>query len=292
MLKIFVSLLVLLVTVSGCATPKKDDEPPPPVIGGNDNLTGAAAIPVTFEQFARKTRSSTGIAGVEEARYSTLRDAAVGYSAQAAYERRTWEILRELEGQSTALSEEFNFNNVVYSTPKQAGYVIPPVVTCAKEAITITKSGRESVAADEYYRIEQPGRIVGVIPTWRDYLVMQMDKASNPEEQFLPSDKEERKIWDKFMAEGWRQGREQAEEALKLNMNLLRRDYLGMIEYRRLVDAGLIRSLMISSSEVRAKGTVNELFIGQRRVRIENDASFVTNPRKWKPVTRRFEISK
>jgi defect-in-organelle-trafficking protein DotC len=87
------------------------------------------------------------------------------------------------------------------------------------------------------------------------------------------------------MAEGWRAGFKQAEEALEINLALLKRDYGGMIEYRRLVDAGLMKSLLISSSEVRAKGTADELFIGQRRVRIENDATFVTDPKNWKPVT-------
>ncbi|RUV04212.1 MULTISPECIES: type IV secretory system conjugative DNA transfer family protein [unclassified Mesorhizobium] len=289
---IFAALSVS-VALAGCATTQNPEEPPPPpVVGGVDNLTHGSAAPLTYEQFARRTRSGTGANAVDTERYSALREAALAYSAQAAYERRSWEILRELEAQSSRLSQEFNYNDIVYKAPKEAGYVVPPVVSRAKEAITITKGGRESVAADEYYRIERPGRLVGVVPTWRDYLVMGVDKASDPSDQFLPSDKEERKIWDRYMAEGWRQGRMQAEEALKENMNLLRRDYVGMIEYRRLVDAGLIRSLVVSSSEVRAKGTPDELFIGQRRVKIENAATFVSDPGRWKPITRRFEVTK
>lgn len=292
LISIFAALSVSVALV-GCATTTNPDEPPPPpTLGGVDNLTSGSASPATYEQFARKTRSGTGANAVDAERYSALRDAALSYSAQAAYERRSWEILRELEAQSSKLSAEFNFNDVVYKAPKETGYVIPPVVSRAKEAVTITNGGRESVAADEYYRIEKPGRLGGGVPTWRDYLVMGMDKTPDPSDQFLPSDKKERKIWDRYMAEGWRQGRMQAEEALKENMNLLRRDYVGMIEYRRLVDAGLIRSLVVSSSEVRAKGTPEELFIGQRRVKIENAATFVDDPRRWKPITRRFEVSK
>ena len=290
-----IAAMSVSVSLAGCTTTdsvKLDEPPPPPVLGGVDNLAGGSSAPLTYEQFAKKTRSGTGANAVDAARYSALRDAALAYSAQAAYERRSREILKELELKTTDLSQEFNFNDVVYKAPRETGYVVPPVVSKAKEAITITDGGRESVAADEYYRIEKPGRLVAVIPSWRDYLVMGIDKTPDPSDQFLPSEKEERKVWDRYMAEGWRQGRMQAEEALKENMNLLRRDYLGMVEYRRLVDAGLVNSMVITSSEVRAKGTPEELFIGQRRVKIENSATFNSDPRRWKPITRRFEVNK
>jgi defect-in-organelle-trafficking protein DotC len=259
-------------------------EQPSPLIGGPEKLSGAAAVPLTYGQFARRTRSSAG-AGIAQKRMEVLRDAATAYAAQAGFERRAYEIMDELERKSAQLSEQFKFNEVVYTAPREAGFIVPPVVTHATAALTITKSGRESVAADKYYRIEKPGRIVGIAPTWRDYLVMPLDKASDPDDRLLPVDKDERSVWDKYMAEGWRAGFKQAEEALEINLALLKRDYGGMIEYRRLVDAGLMKSLLISSSEVRAKGTADELFIGQRRVRIENDATFVTDPKNWKPVT-------
>lgn len=297
MIKLRASIAVLSLSAAlvGCQTTNPtgvEKIPPPPQLGSGDALGGGSHAPMSYEQFAKKTRSGTGANAVDSERFSALRDAALAYSAQASYERRSWEILRELEAQSAKLSSEFNFNDVVYTAPKEAGIVVPPVVSRAKEALTITNGGKESVAADEYYRIEKPGHLVGVVPTWRDYLVMMMDKTPDPSDQFLPSDKKERQIWDRYMAEGWKQGQLQAEETLKENMRLLRRDYLGMIEYRRLVDAGLINSMVVTSSEVRAKGTPRELFVGQRRVKIENAATFVSDPRRWKPVTRRFEGSK
>lgn len=284
-----VSAVVLL---SGCTTTDNavEELPPPVLVGGADRLAGAA--PPSYEQFARATRNETGAGTIEQGRYSALREAALAYASQAGYERRQWEIFKELEAKSPALSKQFNFNDVVYVAPRQAGYVVPPVVARAKEAITIKNGGRESVAADEYYRIELPGKLVSVIPSWRDYLIMGVDKTSAPEDDFLPSNKDERKIWDRFMAEGWGQGRQLAEATLKENMNLLQRDYQGMIEYRRLVDAGMINSMVITASEVRARGTVDELFVGQRRVKIENTATFNTNSGRWKPVTRRFETAK
>ncbi|MGA1834235.1 type IV secretory system conjugative DNA transfer family protein [Rhizobium wenxiniae] len=291
MFKTISTTALVAVLLCACTTTEKQDEPPPPLlIGGTDKLAGAP--PLSYEQFARSSRNVTGASLVDQGRFSALRDAALAYASQAGYERRQWEIFKDLEIKGADLSRQYNFNDVVYVAPKQAGYVVPPVVSRAKEAITITRGGTESVAADEYYRIELPGRLVSIVPTWRDYLIMGVDKTSAPEDHFLPANKEERKIWDRYMAEGWGQGRQLADATLKENMNLLQRDYQGMIEYRRLVDAGMINSMVVRSSEVRARGTVDELFIGQRRVKIENSATFNTNSGRWKPVTRRFSVVK
>lgn len=291
MFRMISTAITVATLLSACTTTDKQDEPPPPLlIGGTDKLAGAP--PLTYEQFARSSRNVTGASLVDQGRFSALRDAALAYASQAGYERRQWEIFKDLETKAPNLSRQYNFNDVVYVAPKQAGYVVPPVVSRAKEAITITRGGTESVAADEYYRIELPGRLVSIVPTWRDYLIMGVDKTSAPEDHFLPANKEERRIWDRYMSEGWGQGRQLAEATLKENMNLLQRDYQGMIEYRRLVDAGMINSMVVRSSEVRARGTVDELFIGQRRVKIENSATFNTNSGRWKPVTRRFSVVK
>lgn len=291
MLKTFPAAAAVALLLCACSTTEKSNEPPPPLlIGGADKLAGAP--PLSYEQFARASRNTTGASLVDQGRFSALRDAALAYASQAGYERRQWEIFKDLETKGPDLSRQYNFNDVVYVAPKQAGYVVPPVVSRAKEAITITRGGTESVAADEYYRIELPGRLVSIVPTWRDYLIMGVDKTSAPEDHFLPANREEQKIWDRYMAEGWGQGRQLAEATLKENMNLLQRDYQGMIEYRRLVDAGMINSLVIRSSEVRARGTMDELYVGQRRVKIENSATFNTNSGRWKPVTRRFSVVK
>lgn len=109
--------------------------------GDPDKLTGASYVPATYEQFAKRTRSGDPGAGVERARVEILRDAAISYAAQAGFERRAYESMAELERKSPQLSEEFNFGAVVYTAPREAGYVAPPVVTRATEALTITKGG-------------------------------------------------------------------------------------------------------------------------------------------------------
>jgi defect-in-organelle-trafficking protein DotC len=165
-------------------------------------------------------------------------------------------------------------------------------VSRATAAINVDESGQSAVAADEFYRLEIPGRIVTIVPTWRDYLVIPLVEASDPDDDFLPQDREEKQVFNRFAAEGWQAGVEQADEALGLNFARLKRDYLGMVEYRRMVQSGLVRELVLESSERRSAGDGDELFIGERRVRIVSTAQFVRDPKQWKPLQRRYAVTK
>ena len=264
------------------------DIAPSPLVGGNDILAKGPA-PIDFETFKRRAKSGKyAVTDVDKIRREVLSEAATAYASQAGYYKRAYDIMRQLEVDSPKLSKAFNFNRVVYLTPKEAGFVVPPIVTRGTAALNINDTGTKSVAADEYYRIERPGHLVGVVPTWRDYLVLPLEEPNEPDPDFIPQDDEEKKIWEAYLDEGWKAGVSQADEALKASMNELRRDYLGMVEYRRLVDAGLIKELAIVWEEKRSSGDINELFIGERTVKIVDAATFVHNPKNWKPVTRRF----
>ena len=258
-------------------------------LAGNNDLLAKGPPPLDFASFSKRARSGKyATTEVEKIRHEVLRDAATAYASQAGYYRRAYDIMRQLEVESGRLSESFNFNRVVYVAPKEAGFVVPPIVTRGTSALQINDTGTKSVAADEYYRIEVPGRLVGVVPTWRDYLVLALEQPNEPDIEFLPQDDDERRIFDAYLAEGWKVGEGMADDALKAAMNDLRRDYLGMVEYRRLVDAGLIKELAVRWEERRATGAPDELFIGERTVRIVDAATFVRDPSRWKPVTRRL----
>ncbi|MBD7991837.1 type IV secretory system conjugative DNA transfer family protein [Ochrobactrum sp. Sa2BUA5] len=282
-----VGFLFLACFLSACARHHEALLPALPSIGGKEALT-QPEVPLNYAGFIAQTQQNEPGSGVAAARVQILREAAISYAAQAGYRRRVFEIMRGLETRAPQLSEQFNFNAIVFTAPHQAGYIVPPVVSRTRQALTISQQGRESVAADDYYRIQQPGRIVGIVPTWRDYLVLPLDKPSEPDPQFLPRGKAERTFWERALAEGWAAGNQQADEALAINLNRLARDYLGMIEYRRLVAAGMITSLLVSSSQSTITGNKTELFIGQRQVRIQSDAGFAPQVAKGRTIKARL----
>ncbi|MBO6727860.1 MAG: type IV secretory system conjugative DNA transfer family protein [Rhizobiaceae bacterium] len=290
-----IPLLVVSFALTACETLQpKDDllaEPEPIFVGGPDDFRSDRP-PASFAEFSRRTRRGNYETSVEEERYDLLREAAVSYAAQAGYQHRVWEVMRQLERDSGRLSRSFDFNRVAYRAPRETGYILPPVVSRATAAINVDETGQSAVAADEFYRLEIPGRIVTIVPTWRDYLVIPLEEAAEPEDDFLPQNKEEKQVFDRFAAEGWQAGVEQADEALELNFARLRRDYLGMVEYRRMVQAGLVRELVIESSERRSAGDGDELFIGERRVQIVSAARFVRDPSQWRPLQSRYAVTK
>ncbi|MCQ0090592.1 type IV secretory system conjugative DNA transfer family protein [Roseovarius sp. M141] len=294
-LKTSVIVLSAVVVLSGCEalTLKEPEavEPDPIFVGGPDQYRSNRP-PADFAEFSRRTKRGNYETSVEDERYDLLREAAVSYAAQAGYQHRVWEVMRQLEQDSPKLSRTFDFNRVAYAAPRETGYILPPVVSRATAAINVDESGQSAVAADEFYRLEIPGRIVTILPTWRDYLILPLEEASEPDDDFLPQDREEKQVFNRFAAEGWQAGVEQADEALGLNFARLKRDYLGMVEYRKMVQAGLVRELVLESSERRSAGEGDELFIGERRVRIVSTARFVRDPKHWKPLRRRYAVTK
>ncbi len=289
-------VLMAAFVLSACETLEllnaPEDLPPPPIVVGGPDQYRSDRAPETFSQFTARAQRGSFETEIEEERYDLLRDAALSYAAQAGYERRVWQIMRQLEADSPKLSQSFDFNRVAYRAPQETGYILPPVVSRATAAINVAENGRSAVAADEYYRIEIPGRITTVVPTWRDYLVIPLEEPARQNDDFLPQNREEKRVFARFAAEGWQAGVEQADEALALNFARLRRDYLGMIEYRRMVQAGLITEMIIRDSERRATGAGEELFIAERRVQIINAARFVRDPSKWRPLQRRVAVIK
>jgi defect-in-organelle-trafficking protein DotC len=287
--------LLAFVVLAGCETLQIEEsdfqEPDPILVGGPDQFRSDRP-PADFAEFSARTRRGNYETSVDEDRYDLLREAAVSYAAQAGYQHRVWEVMRQLERDSPKLSRTFDFNRVSYRAPRETGYILPPVVSRATAAINVDESGQSAVAADEFYRLEIPGRIVTIIPTWRDYLVIPLEEASEPDDDFLPQNREEKQVFNRFAAEGWQAGVEQADEALGLNFARLKRDYLGMVEYRRMVQAGLVKELVLASSERRSAGDGDELFIGERRVQIVSSAQFVRDPSQWKPLQRRYAVTK
>ena len=295
-LKVISASLALLMILPGCETLNinldEESAPPPPILADGPDEYRSDRTPDSFDQFAVRAQRGNFETDIEEERYGLLREAALSYAAQAGYERRVWEIMRQLEADSGTLSASFDFNRVAYRAPRETGYILPPVVSRATAAINVEENGRSAVASDEYYRLEIPGRITTVVPTWRDYLVIPLEEPAQQNDDFLPQDQDEKRVFARFAAEGWQAGVEQADEALDLNFARLRRDYLGMVEYRRMVEAGLVTELVIRDSEARSAGEGDELFIGERRVQIVNAATFVRDPANWRPLQRRFDVIK
>lgn len=272
--------------LSACAQVPPNSAPPavsqPAPIGGGDDLRRGAE-PVADPSKVRIELYDPEKETVEitELRRQALQEAAQGYGSQLGYARRVWEIEGLLEDRSADLDEVFSFDRVVSEAPVKAGYIIPPIVSRSFDAFQSSEEGRAASVADEYLTIVAAGRIVPVTPTWRDYLLFSSPDPEKPARSLFPSNEAERELFLGWFQEGWTAGVSLADEEIGHRLTRLRRDYEGMLQYRRLVNMGMMDRMVLQEADFGVTGGGEEMRIGSRTVRIVSDAQFDADPLRW-----------
>lgn len=272
--------------LSACAPVPSNMSPPaapaPQIIGGSEELRRGpepVANPSQVRIDLHDPRSEK--VEITEIRRRALMEAAQGYGSQMGYARRVWEIEGLLEARAPSLDEVFSFARVVSEAPVKAGYIVPPIVSRSFDAFRSDNEGREASVADEYLTIVAPGRIVPVTPTWRDYLLFTAAQPEEPARSLLPSNEMERQLFTEWFRDGWSAGVSLADEEMNLRLTRLRRDYEGMLQYRRLVSMGMMDRMVLAQADFGVTGGGDEMRIGSRTVQIVSDAQFDANPRRW-----------
>lgn len=277
--------LVFVMTLSACAPVgiERADQSPlaPPMTGGPDILNAMTPPPASPSSVKIPSAGASQDSGITKIRSQALQEAAQSWGSQMGYARRSYEVIGRLEARSADLSTVFDFNRVVSAAPRGVGVVIPPVVSRSFDAFVSDASGREVSAADEYLTIVRAGRISPVEPTWRDYLVFSAPTPEDPPRSLLPDDKAESDQFRKWFNEGWAEGVALVDAELQSRIDRLNRDYTGMLQYRRLVAQGLMDRMVLADADFGVTVDGDEMRIGSRTVRIESDASFQGNPKRW-----------
>ena len=280
--------VAVIALLSACSTVPGPDAPPavaaPAVIGAADDLRlgpAPAASPDEVE-IAIYEEDEEDAEEITEIRRQALLEAAQGYGSQLGYARRAWEIESLLEKRSIQLSQIFDFNRVVSEAPVRAGYVVPPIVSRSHDAFRTDADGREASVADEYLTIVAPGRIMPVQPTWRDYLLFSAGEPHDLPQSLQPRSEGEKELFDAWFREGWVAGVALADAEMDSRLARLRRDYEGMLQYRRLVSMGMMDRMVLQDADFGVTGSGDEMRIGSRTVQIVSDAQFETDPARWK----------
>ena len=262
--------------------PPETDMPPIPVLGGIDQLGLEAEPPADPDSIVIEPAELDRSGGMAELRTNALREAAMGLGSQHAFRRRAWEINRRLEQRSAALSSVYDFNRVASSSPGVPGYVLPPVVGKALDAYSLGDEGYSAAHAEEVYDLLKPARLSPVVPTWRDYLVIDARTPREPPAALRPRSGKERGRYREWFEEGWRSGLAQADAEFRLRLERLRRDFEGMLEYRRLVRLGMVLEPTIESGMEAVAGNEDAMRIAVRRVRIAGGSEFNLDASQWR----------
>lgn len=281
---LFVSLAGACLLAACAEIPEGREHPDQRGVGGMHDLRSgfepAASPGEALEAAAPGTHVGDG-EEILEFRRRALLGAARERGSRMGYARRGWEIGGLLERRSSQLDRAFDFARVVPEAPAGAGYVIPPVISRGLDAYEGDDRRRRVSVTDEYLAIAVPGEIRPVRPTWRDYLLFERAPADEPGLAPLPRSQAERTRFAEWFGEGWRAGTGLANAEIASRLERLRRDYEGMLRYRRLVSKGMMDRMVLRDADYGVAGGGGEMRVGNRTVRIVSDAAFRADPRRW-----------
>ena len=278
-LKVSAACIALALLVAGCGAP---DDPPrlrvdlPVVIA--DDLAEPFEL-TTLQELAAEIDDEN----IAPVLYEGLRDSALAVGAQAALARRSFQINAMLERHEDQLNRIFQLQRLAIAAPN-GSIVMPPIVGESSDNYRVSGDGQVAASAETIYRITAPGRIVTAMPNWRDYLVRTWDEIELPPAEILPKTDEERTVWRRFVAEGWKEGVRQAEAIFEADLSRLERDVAGMVRYRSLVAQGILSEMYFASADRGVTGGGNELKVGDRVVRITVPARLNERSETWTPV--------
>lgn len=209
-------------------------------------------------------------------RIQMVRDAALSMGARGGLSARAKHINKILDRHSAMLFRLFNFNAMMLDKN-----VLPPTLIEARN--TLSLSGNNVIRiADRNYQILHQARFVTAAPNWRDYLWLNYPPPEAPDKSLLPKNRDERIIWKRYSAEGWKAGIVQADLIFKENLGRLKRDFEGMIRYRVLLAQNVVSPPFVAQMDMGITGGGSDLTVNDRLLRITAFPALQPDSRNWK----------
>ena len=216
---------------------------------------------------------------VNQMRHKLTSDNAMSIGAQAGLAWASDKINQQLNKDRAYLDSIFNFNGMMLSHG-----VLPPVLEEGDNTLNLDDPNTIRVA-DKTYRIIAQARFATTAPNWRDYLWLPYaTKPELPDKTLLPRNDEEQKVWKKAVRVGWDKGIEQAYSIFRQNLARLKRDYQGMILYRKLLQQRMINAPFVSRTELGVTGNGEDMRINDQVLRIVELPHLQTETGHWKAI--------
>jgi defect-in-organelle-trafficking protein DotC len=269
--KLLAVAAALSVALTGCASSSDsqytdhDNAPAKLALSADVGYVNLSSLPVST-------------ANISPIRLQAIRETATQLGATGGLAWRALQIDNSLSGQAGYLDHVFDFNQLLL--PHN---VLPPVLTEADDSIN-QDNGTALRLASKTYQLISNARFVTSPPTWRTYLWMHYDKPDMPDHTLLPSTQAEAKLWNIYLKQGWKEGLNQANSIFGINLNRLKRDYKGMVLYRKLYAENMVSAPFVASTDLGVTGDANHIRINDRVLRITALSKMQTNSNDWNPV--------
>lgn len=215
---------------------------------------------------------------INKIRLAALKEAATSLGAKGALAWRSNLINDTLNKDQAHLDSIFSFNQLILEHN-----VLPPVLVESDNNMNVNDD--TSIRLDsKTYRIIEQARFVTTPPTWRNYLLMNFSAPDIPDKSLLPKTQEEAEAWDDFLKQGWEQGISQANDIFRSNLDRLKRDFLGMVLYKKLLAQHMVSAPYVAQSNLGVTGDKDEIHINDQVLRITSESELQTDSSDWNPV--------
>jgi defect-in-organelle-trafficking protein DotC len=211
-------------------------------------------------------------------RVKMLKDSAMSIGAQAGLASASEQINSRMQQDKKYLDTIFNFDAMVLSHG-----VIPPVLEVGDNSLNLDDPNTIRVA-DRTYKIIKQAQFATTPPNWREYLWLTYTKPQLPDKSLLPRDSDEQKIWRDGIRAGWAKGIDQSYSIFQQSLARLKRDYRGMILYRKLLQEKMISPPFVARTELGITGNGTDMRINDQVLRIIELPQLQTNSKGWKAV--------
>lgn len=252
------------------------------------NLTGCGTTQKTIDptnmedlQSLRDPGPPQGPGGsvtLSQLRVKALEDTAMSLAAQGSLAWASKRINSRLEHDRWNLETVYNFNGMMLSHG-----VLPPVLVQGDNSLNLADPDTIRVA-DKTYKIVQQARFATTPPNWREYLWMNYPVPQIPHRVLLPRTNEEAEVWKKAICNGWQKGIQQSTSIFQQNLARLKRDYQGMILYRKLLQENMISAPYVSRTELGVTGDGNDMRINDQVLRITEHPKLQTESSGWRAI--------
>lgn len=220
---------------------------------------------------------------LSQLRVKSLQDSALSIGAQGGLAWASDQMNVRMNQDRRFLDTVFNFNGMMLTHG-----VIPPVLEEGDFTLNLADPNTIRVA-DRTYKIVQQARFATTPPNWRDYLFLAYPKPPLPDKSLLPRNNFEQNIWRKGIHVGWEKGIAQAYSIFQQNLARLKRDYRGMLLYRKLLQEKMISAPFVSRTELGVTGDGSKMNINDQVLRIVELPQLQTNSRGWRAIVVRHD---
>ncbi len=258
-------IMLLLCLLTGCFSKKKQDIDP-------TNLHQLEELRVEADPTAEPLFNTTQI------RTKALKDTAMSLGAQGGLATASEKINKRLEKDKWYLETVYNFNGMMLSHG-----VLPPILAEGDNSLNLDDPTTIRIS-DKTYKIIAQARFATTPPNWREYLWMSYNKPETPHKFMMPRNDEEGHIWKKAIDLGWEKGTQQAASIFQQNLARLKRDYNGMILYRKLLQQHMVSAPYVSRTELGVTGDGSDMRVNDQVLRITELPKLQTNSENWKAI--------